>query len=492
MAYKIYLTGNMLTIEDTVSTHIEKLNASSIDYNIDDSGVFSIFDGIRKHNFRLGTFDEIIDATDTPFSSKDALTTFFDDNLNISGVGTGGGGGGGESNVSIIDETTEISARVNNDGQLHIVGEGHLCTNNSTETPLGAGGVYTGTAENILPYNGIALFVKSDADSALVGLEIQFSKDGVNNWQTSEAYTVLANAAKWFTPPSFGVYFRVKYTNGSSPQTNFELTTKLSKFPFKWSSHNIEEPITDQDDAELTKSVITGKKSNGDYDNVSLTNGGNMKISLEEFESGISENSNSQLKTSPYIIDEYGIFAHILGDNIFRGAIITIPTEHHEIHCGDSYECGDTDELGNGASEFYAIIVPDEGTIDGTNTGANQGVKQYHSKAIIETQSEALVNFYEGATLSANGTQLTVINRNRNSTLTDFLAVYKAPTITNSGTLLPMSKRLGSDRRVGGRAGRENEIIMKNNTIYLVEIINEVTTANNYNFEIDYYVHPGI
>ena len=37
------------------------------------------------------------------------------------------------------------------------------------------------------------------------------------------------------------------------------------------------------------KSVITGKRTDGDFDNASLTNGNNLKISLEEFENTFYE-----------------------------------------------------------------------------------------------------------------------------------------------------------------------------------------------------------
>jgi hypothetical protein len=191
-----------------------------------------------------------------------------------------------ELGISITDPDTGEGAKVNADGQLHIVGESMLCTVNSTTDTLGAGISWVGDAVSLASYNGIALFVTSDVASAPAGLEVQYSKDGLTNWRTAESYTILAGAEKWFTPPTFGIYFRLKYTNGGSAQGSFELTTKLSKFSFKWSSHNVDEPVSDQDDATLTKAVITGKSPDNEYRNANVTTDGNLSISDES--SGLS------------------------------------------------------------------------------------------------------------------------------------------------------------------------------------------------------------
>jgi hypothetical protein len=407
----------------------------------------------------------------------------------IPGVSKNAAGG---SEVTIIDPETGDAAKVNDDGQLHIVAEGHLCTLNSTTTPLAGDASYVGTATNILAYNAISVFVTSDQDSATGGLAVQFSRNGVNDWRTAESYNILAGAEKFFSPPSFGVYMRVSYTNGSLAQTTFELTTVLRKVPFKWSSHNIETPITDQDDAELVKSVITGKKANGDYDNVSLTNGGNAKISIEEFESGVSEDGNTSLRTAPILQDEFGNSNRTIGDNIFRGAPIVIATEHHEIHCGDSYETTYNVTLGNNAGLDFLITTPNWGTVDGTNTGADQDVKVAHVVGIVESESELEVQFWEGPTVTTAGTALTVVNRNFNSTFTDFLTITQGGSVSDDGVNKWGPWRVGSGRSVAGSAERTREFVLKNDTTYLLRITNQTTASNNVNVELDYYVHPGV
>lgn len=394
---------------------------------------------------------------------------------------------GGSVSV-VIKDANGTPAKVDDLGQLHIVGEGHLCDCNSTTDLLLAGQSWIGESQNILAYNGLAVFVTSDVSGVL---EVQFSKDGLTNWRTSETYIISAGAEKWFTPPTFPPYFRLKYTNDGSDQTEFEIMTKLSKFPFKWSSHNIFSNLNDEDDAELVAAVLKLRTAQNQYVSGAATNNGNFKVSLEELESGISENSNTQLKTSPNTVDEYGIFNHVLGDNIFRGAPISIPTEHHEIHCGDSYTAHNVADLGNGATLDYIIIVPNWGAVDGSNPGANQAIKLAHWLLQISGESETDVLFYESPTVTANGTALAVRNRNRNSNNTDFLEIYQGATVSAVGTELE-HERFGSGKLVGGLLNRADEWVLKNNTTYLVRVINLTTSLNYHALKFQYYVHPGV
>jgi len=195
----------------------------------------------------------------------------------------GGGGGGGLTSIETTKLLTLATEAKQDDIIAAIENGSILDTNNSTTDLLLANETFTGVSTEILHYASIAILVKSDVASATDGLTVQFSADELV-WHDGESFTVLAGKTKFFTPPAQSVYYRISYTNGNTNQAEFHLHTVLKKRSIKWSSHNIASPIVDEDDAELTKSVITGKKANGIYDNVSLTNGGNMKVSIEEYE----------------------------------------------------------------------------------------------------------------------------------------------------------------------------------------------------------------
>jgi len=389
-------------------------------------------------------------------------------------------------NVPVQIADGDNFATVSDDGQLHVVMEGKVDVNNSTTGVLGADAVFTGSATNLLPYAGVSILIGSDVAGSL---SVEFGPDG-EDWHSGETFSISPGTDKFFTPPAQSAFYRLVYTNGPDAQTSFYIHSVLKKQAIKWSSHNIDMPIVDEDDAELVKAVITGKKTNGVYDNVNLTNGANMKISLEELETGISDDSNSALKVSPYAIDEYANIARLLGDNIFKGSLVTIPPEHHEIHCGDSYEMSYITDLGNGGVLDILIIVPNEGLSE-VHPGDSQDTKQYHFKGTVSTESEATVEFFESVTVSANGTALDVFCRNRNFSSGDEIDMYHTPTVTTTGTRLVVSKT-GSGRSSGGMVGRADEFILKDNTLYLLRITNNVVTNEWVSVNLDYYVHPGV
>ncbi len=197
--------------------------------------------------------------------------------------------------LNVIDDRLEI----NDSGQLKVVLDGKVSTVNSSNTPLLANQQFEGVSEDVLDYAMIFVTVYSDVASATDGLHVRDSSDGIT-WRTGDTFTIPAGTEKTFSVQPNKKYFRLHYTNGTSNQTIFDLQTIFKKTYCKPSSHRIQDNLIDEDDAELVKSVIAGKKANGQYTNFGATNGGNFKVSLEELESGISVNSNTQLKVTQY------------------------------------------------------------------------------------------------------------------------------------------------------------------------------------------------
>jgi hypothetical protein len=163
-----------------------------------------------------------------------------------------------------------------------------------TDPPLGIGGVFTGVARATLRWSTLIMTVAPDQDSAIDGLEFQFSPDGTT-WYTSDTYTIRANAFKIFTLQPADKFFRLRYTNGGVAQTNFHITTVLKSTNVKSSSHRVQESIEDEDDAELVKSVITARQNDGTYDNVNMDTTGSLNIA---FGDGANLDAFSRLRIS--------------------------------------------------------------------------------------------------------------------------------------------------------------------------------------------------
>jgi len=186
---------------------------------------------------------------------------------------------------------------------------GHVCLDNSSTDNLNPGAAFTGNWQDTLDYGTVTIGIIADQDSAVDGLVIQWSADGIDVSQ-DDVFTITANNGKVFTFGAANRYVKVIYTNGGVIQTSFNLQTILRRVAIKNSSHRINDSIVAEDDAELIKAVLTGENPGGTFVNFQSTTAGNFKISLEEFENAISTNSNTQLRTTLY--NEAGVTPDII------------------------------------------------------------------------------------------------------------------------------------------------------------------------------------
>jgi hypothetical protein len=154
---------------------------------------------------------------------------------------------------------------------------------NSTTTNLAAGATFTGTGVEASPFYGtISVCIISSHNSAVNGLKFQASIDNVQ-WETIEQYNyVAANGLKSYSFSPSGRYFRLTYTNGGTTTTKLAIFTVLRSGAVKASSHRIKDNIDGEHDAELVKAVLAAERPDGSFTDINATQGGNLKISLEE------------------------------------------------------------------------------------------------------------------------------------------------------------------------------------------------------------------
>jgi len=219
---------------------------------------------------------------------------------------------------------------------------------------------------------------------------------------------------------------------------------------------------------------IQALKPDGTVTNVDATAGGNLKMSIEEFESGVSSNSNSQLNVTLFGSD--GI--EYKQDEI-TGAFTTVANAHQEIHEGRHFylqgflELDDTDEF------FMKMVTPD-------------ALRWSHFIFAIKSTGICTTYLDEEATGGmAGGSSVIPLNNNRNSaTASGMVFTVGVTDATSYTTRLENDKwgAAGFKETIGGGGGREDELMLKQNTTYLRSFISGAD-SNIIQFKASWYEH---
>ena len=148
---------------------------------------------------------------------------------------------------------------------------GIVSDENSSATPLGADEKFLGTGIITLTTGIAFVSVFSDVASAVNGLNIQQSSDGIN-WDHDDPYTVPAGKGKNYSINPHSEFLKVDYLNGSTPQGVFRLQTIIKTNSLD-SSHRVKDDIVDEDDARLVISVLKVQTNDENtYSNVYVQN----------------------------------------------------------------------------------------------------------------------------------------------------------------------------------------------------------------------------
>ena len=312
-------------------------------------------------------------------------------------------------------------AEVNSDNQLHVVLMGKVDAGNSSVTPLTSGSVFTGTAFDTLDFGFIFLTVFADQDSAVKGLTMQQSSDGVN-WDNSDAFSIFANTGKTHSIQPAAKWFRVVYTNGGINQGVFRLQVVFKKTSSLPSSHAVGENLSPEDDAQLVIAVIKGQKPNDDYADFQSTATGNFKVSVEEIQNKISTNNST---TS--VLDGDAVYTGT-ADDISNFANVTIQLDSSH------------DSAVDGMTFQFSIDNTNWDDVYTFTYTAAEGARRFQFPAtaqffrIVYTNGSTLQTHFRVQTILHVSDILTSIHRLKDDTSPDrSVEIVKSALITRSG-----------------------------------------------------------
>ena len=155
---------------------------------------------------------------------------------------------------------------------------------------------------------------------------------------------------------------------------------------------------------------------------------------------------------------------------------------HRNIHEGFVYTTtGKQTALTNGSSVEFLIDVP--------------ALTWPHIQSMRLNFGRGDIDFviYEGPTVSANGSELTYQNVNRNSSNTPDLNLYSGPTTSADGTLIytlwipPTGTGTGQSGNGISDSGQGNEWVLAPSTQYLARITNNSGATIDWSYEFTWY-----
>lgn len=192
--------------------------------------------------------------------------------------------------ASLVDADGDYAPlQVNAAGALFVHNNNIIDPNNSTTTPLGISATYTGTSSDVSQYSTVTVTLDSSHDSAVDGMTFEFSTDDTN-WDDVYVFTYTAvNGARRFQFPVTAQYFRIVYINGGTEQTTFRVQTICHDKSMLTTIHRIIDNVDPDRSAQIMKTAIIAQAAGtGDFVAVQATATGNLKMSIEEFDAGVS------------------------------------------------------------------------------------------------------------------------------------------------------------------------------------------------------------
>lgn len=108
----------------------------------------------------------------------------------------------------------------------------------------------------------------------------------------------------------------------------------------------------------------------------------------------------------------------------------------------------------------------------------------------VAAGGNSLIYFYENANTSADGTELTFLNRKRDGSAPAGVSVFHTPTVdTDPGDIIEESVLPGGDKKSSGViAGAEFEWVLSGGSDYLIEVVNKSGGAVDISVGVNYYI----
>jgi len=361
-----------------------RINPTTLRLLVDVNGATTVTDGEAVDGDDTGTL-----VLGTDGSNYQILSTDSDGHVQVDVLSGGGGGVQYATNIAYADGNTGTMAlavrddalttltpadgdfvpvRTNSVGalwsQIYKVGS-VIDSGNTSTTPLGIDGVFTGTGVDLLGYTNITVQIASDVDSSATGISLEFSPDNSNWDETHTHFFDFSNeSSRKFQLPVHARYFRVVYTNGGAEQAYFRLQTILHTGTPITTIHRLDEDLAPDRSAQVVKSILMAQAAgSGNFTPIDSTAGGNLKVSIQEISDGLdigAGNADSETQRVSISTDDVNL-SGILADTAIMSEWDNIASDGASVSgdvAHDGVDAGEPVKIGGKAQTHLA--APDE------------------------------------------------------------------------------------------------------------------------------------
>ncbi len=169
--------------------------------------------------------------------------------------------------------------------------------------------------------------------------------------------------------------------------------------------------------------------------------------------------------------------------DVTTNSLITIDHSHHQTHLGQHFYLEGYAALEDGPGIYRVKLVTPDTT------------KWAHFQWSISSSGILATTLHEGASGGmGSGSPVVVLNSNRNSSVTSGLTIESGVDAANTaGTLISNAKwgANGFKESIGGGASKDDEIVLKQNTIYL-RTFTSYSTSNIIQFKASWYEYTNL
>ena len=203
-----------------------------------------------------------------------------------------------------------------------------------------------------------------------------------------------------------------------------------------------------------------------------------IRYSTQDVLNDVHDNTNDALQTVFVDTPEVNIVESYVNDGVFD-AFITIAPPHHELHEGNHFEIAGSFSLASADTSLIVFDVADT-------------TKYSHMLFSFDVLAATTIVISEGGAYIRAPDTLNIVNNDRNSSTVSVMdtvfAIYNDSTlISRYGTTL-FTHTLGASQKTAGSLMRESELILKNDSLFVVKITSDAA-SNKVDYEFLWYEH---